>query len=266
MVKPTAQELYAQLYDVSVPDWPGEVDFYRQRAAQARSKDADVLEVACGTGRIALRLAQEGARVTGLDISPELLAVAREKSAGIPNVRWVEGDMRTFELGQKFGLVIIPGHSFQFMLTPGDQVRCLETIQRHLVEDGVLVVHLDHQDVRWLGGQLVPEQDPLTAGAELVHPVTGQRIRRSHCWAFEPSTQTATVRMRWEGLDEHGNVAERWTSDPVSLHCVFRFEMEHLLRRAGFAIAAVYGDFFNGELGNDSREMIWVAKMGTGIP
>ena len=53
-------ERAAELYDVSVPDCPGEIDLYRQLAAQTRSSGEAVLEVACGTGRVAIRLAQDG--------------------------------------------------------------------------------------------------------------------------------------------------------------------------------------------------------------
>jgi len=75
--------------------------------------------------RVAVRLAQDGARIVGLDISPEMLEVARAKSAGIENVRWIEGNMRSFDLGETFALVLIPGHSFQFMVSEEDQVACL---------------------------------------------------------------------------------------------------------------------------------------------
>ena len=46
----------------------------------------------------------------------------------------------------------------------------------------------------------------------------------------------------------------------MALHCVFRFEMEHLLARTGFEIQAVYGDFFKNALNDQSSEMIWVAR------
>jgi len=85
------EDRVAQLYDASVPDWPGEIDFYRELAAEAQSNGGAVLEVACGTGRVAVRLAQDGVSVVGIDLSAAMLDVAREKSVGIRNVRWVEG-------------------------------------------------------------------------------------------------------------------------------------------------------------------------------
>lgn len=110
----------SQFYDAAVPDWPGEIDFYRELLADVRQQGGSVLEVACGTGRVAVRLAQEGVRVVGIDRSADFLAGARPKTATLPNVRWEQADMRTFDLGETFTLVIIPGHSFQHMLTPAD--------------------------------------------------------------------------------------------------------------------------------------------------
>lgn len=253
----SANTLYSALYDVTVPDWPGEIEFYRALALAADGQE--VLEIACGTGRVTLQLARAGVRITGLELSSAMLAQARAKSAGVPNVTWVPGDMRTFDLGRQFGLVIIPGHSFQFMLTPEDQVQCLRCIQRHLRPSGVLVVHLDHQDLAWLGtlGPDLPGE--FEFGAPIAHPVTGQRIRTAHAWTYERATQTAVVTTVWEEVDADGSVLARWERSPVPLHCVFRYEMAHLLRRVGYTIEAVYGSFDSSALANDSDSMIWVA-------
>ena len=59
----------SELYDASVPDWPGELDFYCELAAEVAQEQSAILEVACGTGRIAARLAQTGVRVVGVDRS-----------------------------------------------------------------------------------------------------------------------------------------------------------------------------------------------------
>jgi len=52
---------------------------------------------------------------------------------------------------------------------------------------------------------------------------------------------------------------QTWARNPMALHCVFRFEMEHLLARTGFEMQAVYSDFFKSQLNDVSSEMIWVA-------
>jgi ubiquinone/menaquinone biosynthesis C-methylase UbiE len=236
------------------------MDFYRSYAAEAASQGKSVLEIACGTGRVAIPLAEDGVRVVGLDFSPPMLDVAREKSREMTNMEWVEADMRSFDLGEAFGLIIIPGHAFQNLVEAEDQVACLRSIERHLDKDGSLVVHLDHQNMEWLGG-LVSEKGGVFEDAErFAHPLTGQQIHTSRAWSYEPSTQTAIVQTVWEAMDEKGKTTDRWDSGPIRLHCVFRFEMDHLLALTGFEVEALYGNFLREPLTDTSGDMIWVAK------
>ncbi len=251
---------YALTYDQSVPDWPGEMDFYQEAAAEAQRQGGTVLEIACGTGRVAIRLAQSGANIVGLDLSPEMLEVARQRSVGLPNVRWVQGDMRSFELGEAFDLVLIPGHAFHNLNSPPDQVACLECIRRHLAPGGLLVVHLDHQDVGWLGDLVRKQGGRFEAAEQFQHPESGRLVRTSRGWSYEPATQTAVCQTVWEEVEADGQVVERWKTGPIRLHAIFRFEMEHLLARAGLAVEALYGDFFRHPLEDTSPGMIWVAQ------
>jgi SAM-dependent methyltransferase len=259
----SADDFYARTYDASVPDWPGEIDFYRARAAPLKVSGGKLLEVACGTGRVAIRLARDGIGVVGLDVSAAMIEVATEKSAGLPNARWIVADMRSFEIDEVFELAIIPGHSFQHLNTVGDQVACLECIKRHLNPGGALVVHLDHMNVenmRWLAELTGARGGAFEAAEEVNNPRTGNQLRASRAWWFEPATQSATVQTIWEELDAEGHVLGRVEKAPVRLHCVFRLEMEHLLARTGFEVEAVYGDFFKHQLQDDSPSMIWVAR------
>ncbi len=253
-------EFYADTYDESVPDWPGEMDFYRAYAAEARTKRQKLLDIGCGTGRIGIRLAQEGITMTGLDLAPKMLEGAKQKSAGMENVKWVKSDMCAFDLDETFGLAIIGGHAFQNINTPDGQVECLQCIHRHLTPGGRLIVHLDHQDFGWLGG-LVGDQAGVFKPAEsFTHQATGHQIRTARAWTYEPATQTAVCVTAWEAVGADGQVVDRWQTEPVRLHCIFRFEMEHLLRRAGYQIEQVYGDFFRHPLQDKSPSMIWVAR------
>ena len=252
-----ARDFYAQTYDTVVADWPGEIDFYQELATEATASGGAVLELGCGTGRVAVRLAAAGARVVGLDFSNAMLAVAREKQS---TVRWVQGDMRSFDLGERFGLIIIPGHAFQNLVTAADQVACLESIGRHLDPGGLLVIHIDHQNLSWLGGLSGEGGGRLEEDGSFLHPGTGRQIRTLQGWAYEPTTQTAIARTVWEEISDEGQVLDNWDSGSIRLHCVFRFEMEHLLARAGFTVEALYGDFSRQPLHDESSEMIWVVR------
>lgn len=67
----TPEQLVAELYDISVPDGDGESDFYRKFTRQTYAKGQPVLEVACGIGRVMLRLAQEGVDIVGYETKPK---------------------------------------------------------------------------------------------------------------------------------------------------------------------------------------------------
>lgn len=248
------ERIAAEIYDQTVKDWPGgEMDFYREAARGARS----ILEVACGTGRIGLRLAKAGWSVTGFDLSPHMIEIAKDKAEGIPNIDLVVADMMSFELGKTFDLVIIPGHSFQFMLTIEAQLACLTLIRRHLSDKGRLIVHVDHQDLEWLGALPVEPQGELGDPSEIRLP-DGRAFRTRKRWSYDRVTQTAALMTKIEQLDTSGEVIDSVMRGPVRMHCFFRNEMEHLLEGAGFEVPALYGDFARGPLTNDSTEMIWV--------
>jgi hypothetical protein len=112
----------------------------------------------------------------------------------------------------------------------------------------------------WLG-ELIRDKGGVFEQAEIfTNPDTGRPIHTSRAWSYEPATQTAIAQTVWDELDDDGSVVERWESGPIRLHCVFRFEMEHLLALTGFEVEALYGDFFREQLSDQSSQMIWVAK------
>lgn len=97
-------------------------------------------------------------------------------------------------------------------------------------------------------------------GSELTDPQTGDRFRSRYAWSYERATQTAILEKVWEQIGADGEVVDRLESGPIHLHCVFRCEMEHLVRRVGFEVEAVYGDFLQNALHEQSSEMIWVLR------
>lgn len=134
----------AQFYDL---DWyadlsAADVPFYLR---YARAFGREVLDLACGTGRVAIPLAGEGHTVVGLDLSEEMLEQFRRKRAALPapvrdRISMVCSDMCEFDLGRKFSLIVIPARSFQALLTEERQRQCLRRIRSHLREDGILIL------------------------------------------------------------------------------------------------------------------------------
>jgi hypothetical protein len=167
---------------------------------------------------------------------------------------------RSAQISATFGLIISPGHSFQHLLTISDQLDTLACLQSHLAQGGLLVLHIDHQDISWLGNLCGGLGGVFEPGEEVTDPLSGHLFRTQRAWTYEPSTQTASAVTRWEEIDPASQLLDRWEIGPVSFHCFFRFEMEHLLHRAGFRVEAIYGDFMRGNLTDTSSEMIWLLK------
>jgi SAM-dependent methyltransferase len=109
------------------------VAFY---SALAQEAGGSVLEIACGTGRVTIPIAQLGFPTTGLDIVPGMLDRARHKSAGLP-VRWVEGDARSFALDERFRLIFLTGNAFQAFITNAEQAALLQRVHDHLDDEGL---------------------------------------------------------------------------------------------------------------------------------
>jgi SAM-dependent methyltransferase len=99
----------------------------------------EALELAVGTGRIALPLRAAGVRVDGIELSQDMVDRMREKPGG-DQVQVTMGDMAAATTGHTYGLVYLVFNTIGNLLTQDDQVRCFENATRHLSEDGVFVL------------------------------------------------------------------------------------------------------------------------------
>ena len=102
-----------------------------------------ILELASGTGRVSIPLAQHGFDVTGLEVAPPMLAEARRKAAAADvDVVWVQGNMRHFDLDRQFSLIILPNNTLCHLYTLADFEGCLTSVHRHLRPDGRFIVEV----------------------------------------------------------------------------------------------------------------------------
>ena len=250
----------AAVYDSRAQGVPGDVEFFLSLAQEAHAAGHPVLELACGTGRVSIPIAREGVRVVGLDRSAEMLARAREKSAGLANVRWVEGEMREFGLPERFGLVYIPFRSFQHLLTVEDQLSCLACVREHLVPGGRFAINIFNPNILAIAEGLSSKRGSLQKrGDDYTNEKTGRATKAWETRAYHTATQEVESDWIDEELDEAGVVASR-VYRGLRLRYLFRYEMEHLLARAGFEVEALYGDCFRAPFEDASPEMVWVAK------
>jgi SAM-dependent methyltransferase len=209
-----------------------------------------ILELGCGTGRIAIPLAQAGFPVTGLDATPAMLAEARRKAeqAGV-EVSWREGDMRDFDLGETFSLILLPNNTLCHLLTRADFEACMACVLRHLAPNGRFVVEAFVPDPTLLIRK--PEErhvfsaydDPDGRGKVVVY----DRV------AYNPATQIRHIRTYYKFPDRAQEEEGRLT-----LRMYFPQELDALFHYNGFAIEHKYGSLDRAPFDARARTQVFV--------
>jgi SAM-dependent methyltransferase len=207
----------------------GDVPFYGELA---RAAGGPVLELGCGTGRTLLPIAEAGISCVGVDASPAMLAVLRGNSPPA-NLEIVEGRMERLDLpGRRFRLVTCPFRAFSHLLDVETQLAALAAVRRHLEPGGTFA--LDVFDPKLAHIARLEEPEHLSA---TFHDA-GREVRRWDTVKRDPSRQVMTIRFRFESAAPElcgiGEVQMRW---------FYRFELEHLLARAGFNELQFFGGF-----------------------
>ena len=130
----------AVLYDALNPPGP-ETAFYlglaREASARPGGRPARVLDMGCGTGRLACEFATRGHQVTGADPAAAMLDVARARPGG-DRVRWIETDAVHLAEPTRFDLIVLTGHVFQLLLDDRDVRAALRTLSQQLAPGGRL--------------------------------------------------------------------------------------------------------------------------------
>ena len=250
-------DLYDALYTGPLV-WGDDRKLYHELAKEF---GGPVLELAVGTGRVTRYLAEQGAEVVGLEISPRMLEQARQNIAKLPDevqqrITLVQGDMREFELGKQFPLIIIPFSAFQHVLTLEEQLRTFQCIRRHLTEGGRFAVDLFDPRLElcvpraagWRGSR-----------GEPVHPETGRKWR-IFVDSRENLVEQQMIHEDWRlvELTPDGQALSQY-SWRLTLRWTYRFEAQHLFERSGFTGVNLWGDYQRGPFTYAQRQ-VWLVK------
>lgn len=246
---------WAFCYDLLHPGLPGEAEFY---AATAVERGADTLELGCGTGRIAIAMAMSGVRVTGLDISGEMLAVCAEKMAAVGplsgSLGLVRGDMRRFRFARRFPLIVMPYRTLMHCLTPAEIRDCFGCVRVHLAPGGEFILNVWAARPAMIARHGVSPGGPVLEGE---HPLPGRRMLEhwSQVWR---DGRKRLLHERHVVLEKgpRGGVCHR-AEMTLTRRWITHGEMGRLAKESGFRVEAVMGGFFGEPFRKGSGEMIW---------
>jgi SAM-dependent methyltransferase len=236
-VDPYAQ--FADIYEEWSAPMTEDVPFYVDLAREA---DGPVVELAVGTGRVAIPVAQAiGRRVIGIDRSPAMLARARKaaEAAGV-DLELREGDLRELSLNEPAALIYCPYRSLLHIPTWAERRQVFERVAAALKPGGRFAwnafVFDPHIAVR-MDGVARPHLDSETLWEYVAHRPEDNRIDIT-AYVGEPGLQPRNVQLWW----------------------LTRSEWEGLIDVADLEVEALYGWFDKRPFDDESREFVWVVK------
>ena len=207
----------------------------------ALAGDGRVLELAIGTGRVAVPLAERGVPVTGIELSGPMIDRLRTK-ADETTIPVVVGDMASARAPGEFSLVYLVFNTISNLLTQGEQVACFRNAARHLTRGGRFVVEL------W-----VPELRALPPG------------RQATVWQAEPG---------YLGLDTYDVLEQRVVSHHVHFgegtqaqlfrsphRYIWPAELDLMAQLAGFELEARHADWDGSPFTAESRSHVSVYRL-----
>jgi SAM-dependent methyltransferase len=246
---------FARFYDVDYRHHTDDLDFIAMLAADFGDP---VLELGSGTGRVLLPLALASHRVTGVDASPALHAVARQKLAAANLARQVtliEGDLRTFDLTPKnFAFAVCASNTLMHFTSVEDQLAVLHNAWKHLAPGGHLLVDLFNPDVP----RLLAINGMQELADQWQDDESGAQVLKWSVRTVDLAEQLQETVFIYEEVFADGN--NRRTVLPFTLRFLWRSEAELMLRLAGFAVAEVWGDFFGAPYDAMSEQIVLLAR------
>ncbi len=230
----SSYDAIARLYDPWSRSVTEDVGFY---VTEARRAAPPVVELGIGTGRIAVPIASEGIRVIGVDSSPGMLEVCRERaeSAGVAGLIELRlGDLRSPRVSEQVELVLCPFRSYLHLRTDEERLEALRAARELLVPGGRLIFDVfapGTDDIAETHGRWLEREPEIFERAD---------------WDTDARTLTLSVR----GPSGEATMALAWLSAD---------EWRALLDSAGFEVEALYG-WFDRRPFRGGEDMVWIAR------
>lgn len=246
----------AALYDYEYRRRRADISFYRELARRLPA-GAPILDLGCGTGRLTIPLARDGHPVVALDQAPAMLDRLRQRAAAAPaavagRIEPVAGDLRTFDVGRRFGLIIAAFNVVEHLYTRVELAAFLARVAAHLEPTGTLAFDVQMPDLGWL----IRDPERRWARTRFTHPTTGRQIVYSTNHDYDPVTQIALIRIYYEPLEGGPTRVVK-----LSQRKFFPAELEALLAASGFRLVERYGDFGGAPLDGAAMSQVLVCQL-----
>jgi SAM-dependent methyltransferase len=221
---------------------------------QLPKKKQSILELATGTARAAIPIAQAGHSVVGVDYARDLLTIARHKrdAAGLAEAELElrYGDIRKLKLSRRFDWICIFFNTFLGFPTLPEQDQLLQTVKKYLKPNGRFWLDIFQPDLRLLSRQNIEAINP----RQFYIPALKRTVLQTTDIHQEVSRQVQHVTYKYSWFDSAGRL--HTGQNKFTLTWLFPRELQLLLERNGLQIERLWGNYDGSKLNDESPRMI----------
>ena len=216
----------------------------------APNKDARILELCCGTGRLTIPIAEDGYNISGVDYTFSMLEQAKAKAseAGL-KIEFIEADIRTLDLQNKYDLIFIPFNSIHHLYLNEDLFKAFNTVKKHLKTGGRFLLDCFNPNI-----QYIVEHEKKQIEVAAYTTKDGREILIKQLMRYERKTQIN--RIEW-----HYFINGKFDSiQNLDMRLFFPQELDTYLDWNGFKIIHKFGNFEEEAFYDSSEKQIFVCQ------
>lgn len=215
-----------------------------------KNRDARILELCCGTGRLTIPIAKDGYDISGVDYTPSMLDQAKVKAseAGL-EIEFIEADIRTMDLQRKYDLIFIPFNSIHHLYRNEDLFQVLDVVKNHLKAGGLFLLDCFNPNIRYIVEQ---EKEPTQIAEYTTRD--GREVVIKQIMRYERKTQINRIEWHYFMNGVFDSIQN------LDMRLFFPQELDSYLEWNGFKIVHKFGGFGDEAFSDDSEKQIFVCR------
>ena len=215
-----------------------------------KNKDARILELCCGTGRLTLPIAKDGYDISGVDYTSSMLEQAKIKAfEGGLEVEFIEADIRTLDLPEKYDLIFIPCNSIHHLYKNEDLFKAFNVVKNHLKEGGLFLLDCFNPNIQFI---VEGEKEQ----KEIAEYITndGREVLIKQIMRYENKTQINRIEWHYFINGEFNSIQN------LDMRMFYPPELDTYLKWNGFNIIQKFGGFEEEAFNDNSEKQIFVCQ------
>lgn len=215
-----------------------------------KNKDARILELCCGTGRLTLPIAKDGYDISGVDYSSSMLEQAKVKASkeGL-EVKFIEADIRTLDLPEKYDLIFIPFNSIHHLYKNEDLFKAFNVVRKHLKEEGLFLLDCFSPNI-----QFIVEGEKEQKEIAKYTTSDGREVLIKEIMRYENKTQINRIEWHYFINGVFNSIQN------LDMRLFFPQELDSYLESNGFDIIHKFGCFEEEAFNDDSEKQIFICR------